>query len=85
MTDSFNLLSNYRPPVTHTISQDVGGKQLGTDVQFNQVRGTGQQREAIAGTDGKLGLMIRVTIFNALDTSIYSALMGQIYKHFRLP
>ena len=52
LTDSFNLLSHYRPPVNHTTPRGRGGNQRGTHLQFNQVKFTDQQREAIAGTDG---------------------------------
>ena len=51
LTDSFNLLRNYRPPVTHTIPRDGSVNQRGTNVQFTQVKCTDQQHEAIAGTD----------------------------------
>ena len=52
ITDSFNLLSHCMPPVKHTIPQNGGGKQRGTNVQSTQVKGTDQQHEAIGGTDG---------------------------------
>ena len=53
LTDSFNLLSHYRPPVTHTIPWDGGGNQQGKNVQLTQVKDTDKQNEAIEGTDGK--------------------------------
>ena len=52
LNDSVNLLSHYRPPVTHTIPRDGGGNQRGKNVQFTKVKGTDQQREEISVTDG---------------------------------
>ena len=40
LTDSFNLLSHYRPLVKNTIPLYVGGNQRGKNVQFTQVKGT---------------------------------------------
>ena len=51
LNNSLNLLIHYRTPVTHTIPCDGGGNQRGTNVQFTQVKGTDQQREAISRTD----------------------------------
>ena len=50
LTYSLNLPNHYRPPVEHTTPQYGGGNQQCTNVQFNQVKGTGQQCEAIACT-----------------------------------
>ena len=50
-TDSLNLISTYRTPVINTITQDGGGKQQGTNVQFTQEKGTDQQRKSISGID----------------------------------
>ena len=76
LTYSFNLLNNYRPPVTHTIPQDGGGKQIVINIQFIQIKVTDQKCEAISGTDWEIGLMLPVTNVNVLDTSVYSALIG---------
>ena len=51
LSDSFKILIHYRPPGTHTIPRDGGGRKRVTNLQFTQVKGTAQQREAIAVTD----------------------------------
>ena len=51
LTDSCNLLSHYRSSVKHTTPRYGGGNQQGTNVQFAQVKGTGQKCESIVGTD----------------------------------
>ena len=35
LTEPFNLLRHYRPPVTHTKPWGGGGRQLGTNVKFS--------------------------------------------------
>ena len=62
LTYSFNINNHYRQPIKHTLPWDGGGKQQGTNVQFTQVKGTGQQRETIARTDRSTGA--DVTCYN---------------------
>ena len=68
------------PSVAHTNPRGRGESQLGANVHFPQVKGTHQQHEVISGTDGNT--RAGVTIVSALDTSVYSSLMGWIYKNF---
>ena len=51
LTDLFNLLSHYRPLVMYTIPRDGGVNKWGKNVQFIQVKGNYQHREAIVGTE----------------------------------
>ena len=52
LTGSSNTLVHYRPPVTHTIPRDGGGKQQGEILHFTQVKGNDQQCDVIEGTGG---------------------------------
>ena len=74
LTESFNLIINYRSPVTHTNPWYGGGQQRDANVQFHQLKETDQQRDAIAGTKGTARALVKTSI--TMDTSVYYVLMG---------